>query len=356
MENGFQKMEQLVANVRDVNLTEKLSEDEYSEDGILTISESGTDSGLSITSTMETIFNDELEEEEVDDEKKESEDKAVEMAEAIIPDTSETLTDKVESIVNKSIEKMLNLQMSKKGKQRTRITGPGPEHTKETHKETEKETQIEKAKAIMAMFEAEGFSGPCWDTRLKAAESSGASGYRAIQKRCKERRGERNGYKPYERVAERVAERSERKSDPQWKRIMSDKSGIESIRRRLNKFGEDQNAFGQCLHFIKEETKQRLKNGNLEINKLTTEKVSQFRPCQFFQIKKCRQTMYSGVHLDRNFEVNKKAYVHGCSLCHKLFSGIVEHSMSDCMIVAELDTMDENKSYQPKILRRINNE
>ena len=335
MDNGFEKMEQLVANVRDADPGEKISDDDYSEDGILTISESGTDSGLSITSTMETIFGDELDEEKVDEMLK-SEDKAEEMAEPKILDTSETLTD----ILNKSIEKMINLQMSKKSNLRPRITGP----------DNAKETQIEKAKAIMAMFEAEGLSGPCWDTRLKEAENSGASGYRAIQKRCKERRGERNGGKPYERAPER----SERKTDPQWKRIMSDKSGIESIRRRLNKFGEDPNAFGQCLHFIKEETKQRLRNGNLEITKLTTEKISQFRPCQFFQIKKCRQTMYSGVHLDRNSEVNKKAYVHGCSLCHKLFSGIVEHSMSDCMIVAELDTMDENKSYQPKFLRRIN--
>ena len=341
MDNGFQKMEQLVANVRDVDPGEKLSDDEYSEDGILTISESGTDSGLSITSTMETIFGDELDEEKVNEMLK-SEDKAEVMAEPKIQDTSETLTDKVESILNKSIEKMLNIQLSNKGNLRPRITGP--DHTKEA--------QIEKAKAIVAMFEAEGLSGPCWDTRLKEAESSGASGYRAIQKRCKERRGERKGCKPYERAPER----SERKTDPQWKRIMSDKSGIESIRRRLNKFGEDPNAFGQCLHFIKEETQLRLKNGNLEIKKLTTEKVSHFRPCQFFQNKKCRQTMYSGVHLDRNHEINKKAYVHGCSLCHKLFSGIVEHSMSDCMIVAELDTMDENKSYQPKILRRINNE
>ena len=341
METGFQKMEQLVATVRDVNLN--LSEDELSEDGILTISESGTDSGLSVTSTKETIFNDDELNEEKSDEKRESENKDEEMAEPKIPDTnSETLTDTMATFLNKSIEKMLDIQMSKKGSLRTKITGP--DHTKEA--------QIEKAKAIMAMFEEEGFSGPCWDTRLKAAESSGASGYRAIQKRFKERRGERNGGKPYERDTER----SERKTDPQWKRIMSDKTGIESIRRRLIKFGADPTAYGQCLHFIKEETQKRLKNGNLEIKKLTTEKVSKFRPCQFFQFQKCRQTMYSGVHLDRMYEVNKKAYVHGCSLCHKLFSGIAEHAMSDCMVVAELDLIEENKSYQPKILRKINNE
>ena len=101
--------------------------------------------------------------------------------------------------------------------------------------------------------------------------------------------------KHYERNNERVVERREaRQSNPEWKRLATDKSGLESIRRRLNHFGTDPIAFGQCLHFIKEETLERLKNTKFGIHRMTIDSKpsTQFRPCQFYQSDQCRQTIY----------------------------------------------------------------
>ena len=69
---------------------------------------------------------------------------------------------------------------------------------------------------------------------------------------------------------------------------------LESIRRRLNHFGTDPIAFGQCLHFIKEETLERLKNTKFGIQRMTIDSKpsTQFRPCQFYQSDQCRQTIY----------------------------------------------------------------
>ena len=336
MDSGFQKMEQLVTNVREVNL---LSEDEESEDGILTVSEASTDSGLSVTSTKETIFNDDESLEEVDEEivVKKSNEKGEGNDEPMGSVTNkEILTSKMATIMNESIRKMIDIQMANIStnnvSSRKRITGPNPDSAPPPDGSS-KEAQIAWAKSTIAKFEKEGF---------------GEVGYGATPKRFRDRRDERKA--PYERINER----NERKVDPQYKRIMSDKTGIDSIQRRMKKFGEDPTAFGQCLHYIKEETKERLKKGNFELPKLTNEQVSQFRPCLFYQVNKCRQTLYSNVHLDKLSERNKKAYVHGCALCHKLSFGIYEHSMNDCMVVAELDIIDDNKSFLPKILRRKN--
>ena len=101
--------------------------------------------------------------------------------------------------------------------------------------------------------------------------------------------------KHYDRNNERVVERREaRQSNPEWKRLATDKSGLESIRRRLNHFGTDPIAFGQCLHFIKEETLERLKNTKFGIQRMTIDSKpsTQFRPCQFYQSDQCRQTIY----------------------------------------------------------------
>ena len=101
--------------------------------------------------------------------------------------------------------------------------------------------------------------------------------------------------KHYERNNERVVERREaRQSNPEWKRLATDKSGLDSIRRRLNHFGTDPIAFGQCLHFIKEETLERLKNTKFGIQRMTIDSKpsTQFRPCQFYQSDQCRQTIY----------------------------------------------------------------
>jgi len=220
------------------------------------------------------------------------------------------------------------------------------------------------------------------DTKNQGQRATYATGSRfgAVQKRFNERRDERRyersdekqgmtegrnirpkqkpfsvrpNEKHFERSNERVVERREaRQSNPEWKRLASDKSGLDSIRRRLNHFGTDPIAFGQCLHFIKEETLERLKNTKFGIQRMTIDSKpsTQFRPCQFYQSDQCRQTIYSNVHLDTFYKENKKAYVHGCSLCYKLSFVIVEHAMYDCTIVAELDRKDENKSYNPTLL------
>jgi len=208
------------------------------------------------------------------------------------------------------------------------------------------------------------------DTKNQGQRATYATGSRfgAVQKRFNERRDDRR----YERSDEKqgmtegrnirpkqkpfsvrpIERREARQSNPEWKKLASDKSGLESIRRRLNHFGTDPIAFGQCLHFIKEETLERLKNTKFGIQRMTIEPKpsTQFRPCQFYQSDQCRQTIYSNVHLDTFYKENKKAYVHGCSLCYKLCFGIVEHAMYDCSIVAELDRKDENKSYSPTLL------
>ena len=127
--------------------------------------------------------------------------------------------------------------------------------------------------------------------------------------------------------------------DKRWKRsLISDGSRLESVQRRLLDKNADQN-FGIILNEIKRETLEDMEKLKVEKTRMTieTEPKLKFMTCQYYQSGRCKQNVYSGLHLDKNHARNGKGFIHGCALCYVLAKGIVEHPLFECDLIKDLD-------------------
>jgi len=66
--------------------------------------------------------------------------------------------------------------------------------------------------------------------------------------------------------------RDERNVDPNWKRLSQDFTRIESVQRRLSRYGADPGNLSQILNIIKEETLSDLSRMNLSLKKNNNQK------------------------------------------------------------------------------------
>ena len=100
-------------------------------------------------------------------------------------------------------------------------------------------------------------------------------------------------------------------------------SRIECIMRHLEEAGNNPRMIREAISELQLRTSQDMEKIKAKPARIIVEEnpLIPFLTCCFYQIGDCHQKVYSGVHLDRNVDVTKKAYLHACPICLRLLKG-----------------------------------
>ena len=138
-------------------------------------------------------------------------------------------------------------------------------------------------------------------------------------------------------------------NEAKWIRF-SNESRVDCIIRHLDEARNDPNIIRDVIHHVNLRTSRDLQQLKAKTVKITYEENTHisFKPCSFYQNGSCHQEVTCGVHLDA--KSTKKAYVHACPVCLRQFKGAFQHSLTNCPLLQELDEIEYNVQYNPKLV------
>ena len=92
---------------------------------------------------------------------------------------------------------------------------------------------------------------------------------------------------------------------------------IDCIIIHLEECDNDPKLIKDAIHHVQLRTCYDLEELNAKPVRISLEENPDipFLTCCFYQIGQCYQKVYAGVHLDKNVDITKKAFLHVCPLC-----------------------------------------